>query len=443
MKNILFLFMLLSFVGSAQTIITVAGGGTEIGNGVPATSNSLLTPYNISLDDTGNLYVRCVGSHNIKKIRPAYNGYSYHFAGFDAAGYSGDGGPAAYAKIQDIAYIHTGRDGSVYLSDAYRLRKIGPNGIINTIAGTGVPGYNGDHIPATSAQVNSVASIVTDDTGNVYFNDRSNHRIRKIDTFGMITTVAGNGYIGMTPDGAHADTAKFPEAMTVLVIDKHNNLYYLDSISIRRIDAHSRIVTTVAGNGTSGFSGDGGPATAASIRAGFIAIDTADNIYLATSVYARVRKITPDGIINTIAGSGAVGDSGDGGNPLYAAFGSIQGICVNKDGDVFVSDASNGKVRMITNKSVSVGEASNAHNSQAACISIMPNPAKNGFAIFIEDPLIQDIDVIVSDLKGKTVISQRSKTNQSIRINQELVTGVYLITATTERYKISNTVQIE
>ena len=267
MKKLLFLLLFLPFCSNAQIIVTVAGGGTATLNGVPATSASIGLPYGVAMYNNGDLIILNPEDHKIYKVSPAYNGTITTIAGTGISGYSGDGGPATNAEFGYSQFITTDKNDNIYISDIFRLRKINASGIISTIAGTGVAGYNGDGILATSAQVNVVRGIAVDDTGNVYFVDGVNFRIRKIDTSGIIHTVAGTGISGYSPDGSKADTAQF-SMISMLSIDRFNDLYFFDNYRIRRINHTTGLITTIAGTGIVGYSGDGGPATSAQIRGG-------------------------------------------------------------------------------------------------------------------------------------------------------------------------------
>ncbi len=267
MKKLLFILLFLPLCTQAQIIVTVAGGGSATTNGVPATSASIGLPYGVAMYNNGDLIILNPEDHKIYKVSPAYNGTITTIAGTGISGYSGDGGPATNAEFGYSQFITTDKNDNIYISDIFRLRKINASGIISTIAGTGVAGYNGDGIPATSAQVNVVRGIAVDDTGNVYFVDAENLRIRKIDTSGIIHTIAGTGVSGYSPDGSQADTAQF-SLISMLSIDRFNDLYFLDNARFRKINHTTGLITTIAGTGIWGYSGDGGPATSAQIRGG-------------------------------------------------------------------------------------------------------------------------------------------------------------------------------
>lgn len=248
-----------------------------------------------------------------------------------AGGYVGDNGPATSASLTPY-YIVQDKAGNYYVSDRFknRIRRITPAGIITTIAGTGICGYNGDNIPAGQAMLCEPNGLIFDPAGNLYVADSSNNRVRKIDTKGKITTVAGTGASGYSGDGGPATSAtlNFPWTM---VFDNSGNLYFseLSNNIIRKVNT-SGVISTYAGTGVLGFSGDGGPATSATMNAPRgIAFDGLGNLYIADTPNRRVRIVSPDGTINTFAGTGAGGCVGDGGPALSAKIGNPRGVTVN------------------------------------------------------------------------------------------------------------------
>jgi hypothetical protein len=195
MKNLLFLLLFLPFCSQAQIIVTVAGNGESgyTGDGGPATNARLDSPHGVLIDNDGNLLICDDANACIRKVSPAFNGIITTIVGdgMGLAGFAGDGFSATTARINGVFDIATDKKGNLYLADAgnSRVRVVGTDGIIRTIAGTGTPGYNGDGIPATSAHLYAPVSIAIDDTGNIYIAEMQNYRIRKIDTLGIIHTV--------------------------------------------------------------------------------------------------------------------------------------------------------------------------------------------------------------------------------------------------------------
>ncbi|MCD6013442.1 MAG: hypothetical protein K0Q79_3304 [Flavipsychrobacter sp.] len=223
--------------------------------------------------------------------------------------------------------------------------------IITTIAGTGTAGFSGDGGPATAAQINSNWGMARDASGNIYIGDFGNNRIRKISPAGIITTYAGNGSSAASGDGGPATAA----GLSVTGVATHGtDVYFADVFSsrIRKINA-AGIITTVAGNGVGGYSGDGGPATAASIsNPNGLWIDPAGNIYIPDQGTNYVRKVNTAGIINRIAGSGVAGFSGDGGPATLARFNLTDNVAVDPAGNVFVTDWSNDRLRRINTSGI-------------------------------------------------------------------------------------------
>jgi len=243
-----------------------------------------------------------------------------------AGGYVGDGGPATEAAFQEPYFIAQDKAGNFYVSDfsACRVRKITPGGSISTYAGTGICGYTGDGGPATSATLGLPTGVAFDKTGNLYIADGVNNVVRKVDTSGIITTYAGTGQPGYTGDGGPASQATFLQPYG-LVFDSKSNLYITDigNHVVRKINK-SAIINTYAGNGTEGYSGDGGPAKQAMLsypRA--MAVDGKDNLYIADTQNYRVRVVDKSGFINTFAGNGNAGFTGDGGPATQAAIGGV------------------------------------------------------------------------------------------------------------------------
>ncbi|MEV3852250.1 RICIN domain-containing protein [Streptomyces microflavus] len=220
---------------------------------------------------------------------------------------------------------------------------------IRTVAGTGVAGYAGDSGPAVSAQLNRPYGLVMDSAGTLYFCDRDNHRVRRITTDGKISTVAGTGAAGFGGDGGPATAAqlKKPRGMTA---DSAGNLYVADSENnrIRKITADGKI-STVAGTGTAGFGGDGGPATAAQLKFPFsVAVDSTGALYVSEYGNHRVRKVSPDGNISTVAGVGTAGFGGDGGPAESAQLNKPIGLVLDSTGTLYISDSANHRVRKVS-----------------------------------------------------------------------------------------------
>ncbi|OQX06754.1 MAG: hypothetical protein BWK80_50345, partial [Desulfobacteraceae bacterium IS3] len=262
------------------------------------------------------------------------------------AGFAGDGGPATAAKFNAIYDITKDSAGNIYIADAHnhRIRKIDTSGIVSTIAGTGVASSSGDGGIATAATLNTPYGVAVDSAGNIFIVEVSGHRIRKVNTSGIISTVAGTGAFGYSGDGGPATAAQLYKPNDI-AFDSVGNIYITDSSNacIRKINA-SGIISTAAGTCTvSGYSEDGTPAT--KLSGSRIEIDSADNIYILDNY--SVRKINTAGIITTVAGNGTNGYSGDGGIATSAMLNKPYGVGLDSTGNVYIADCFNKSVRKV------------------------------------------------------------------------------------------------
>lgn len=336
--------------GNTKTIATIAGTGDigYSGDGGSAKLARLNAPYGVSLDSSGNIYIADTQNAVVRKVDTS--GKITTVAGNGMQGFSGDGGLAISASLWAPTRAVMDRNGNLYIADSFnqRIRKVDNAGIITTYAGTGDFGYNGDGIPATSAQLNGPYSVAVDGAGDVYIADSFNYRIRKVDSSGIISTIAGDGWGGAIGDGGPATSAELNEPEDV-ALDSHGNLYISDAANskIRRIDA-SGIITTLAGNGNFGFGGDGGPATSAEVNFPTgVAADSSGNVYIADFQNSRIRKVNTAGTITTIAGTGTSGFSGDGGPPASAELSFSMEVAVDSAGNIYIADTNNSRIREI------------------------------------------------------------------------------------------------
>ncbi|MCA2997340.1 MAG: hypothetical protein ING75_01940 [Rhodocyclaceae bacterium] len=354
------LFLMMLFAGTsvfAQNITTLAGNGLGGfgGDGGPATSASLYYAQDVAVDSAGNLYVADSANNRIRKITAA-TGIITTIAGDGTPGFSGDNGPATSARLNDPRNVAVDGAGNVYIADSSnnRIRKItAATGVITTFAGNGTSGFSGDNVLATSTRLAGPKGVAVDSAGDVYVADFANSRIRKISaTTGIITTVAGNGTSGFSGDGLSAIDANtslnFPWGVAV---DGAGNIYVVDASNsrVRKITAATGVINTVAGNGTNGYSGDNGAATGASISARGIAVDSAGNLYIADYGNHRIRKVAAaTGIITTYAGNGLANFGGDDGPAINANLNLPSGVVVDGAGKLYVADAQNFRIRKIT-----------------------------------------------------------------------------------------------
>lgn len=275
-------------------ITTVAGNGIGgySGDGGVATAASMYYPEGVAVDTAGNLFIADNGNSVIRKVTPA--GIISTIAGDHSLGFGGDGGPATSAQFYNPGGICLDAVGNLYVADIHnnRVRKITKAGIISTIAGNGPAGYSGDGVQATASSLNYPNGVAVDAAGNVYIADIYNQRIRKVNTSGIISTVVGNGVGGYNGDGIAATTAQLYSPGGV-VIDASGNLFVADFSNnrIRKVDVNG-IITTIAGTGTAGFAGDGGTAVTAQLNGPLqLALDASGNIYISDRQNNRVRKI--------------------------------------------------------------------------------------------------------------------------------------------------------
>jgi sugar lactone lactonase YvrE len=426
--GVLFSFGLMA---QSYTISTIAGTATSGYNGdnIAATSSELSGPYGDFVDKTGNLYISDYSNNRIRLVNTS--GIISTIAGNGTGGYSGDGGAATAAEINFVRGVALDTIGNVYISDFFNhcIRIVNTNGIISTFAGTGVSGYNGDNIAATAAELNYPQGVAIDKKDNIYISDEGNNRIRMVNTSGIITTVAGNGISGFSGDGGLATVAEMSDPNGVAV-DMLGNVYFDDEVNnrIRQVNT-SGVINTVAGSGAASYSGDGGPATAAGIFQPIgVAVDISGNLYIGDN-NQRLRYVDAIGNISTIAGTGVAGFSGDGGPATAAKISSPWGVTVDASGKVYLCDWGNYRIRLLT----PLPNASAEQMMQTAHTSVYPNPNNGRFTI--ESPLIRKPSVLeIYNMLGEKVYSEsfttpHSESNISIE-NQPA--GIYMYRISSE-----------
>jgi uncharacterized protein (TIGR03437 family) len=340
------------------TISTYAGNYTSgfSGDGSAAKSAELAGPFSMAVDKSGNIYIADQFNNRIRKVDTSGNITTV--AGNGTSGYLGDGGAATSAELSDPEGVAVDSSGNLYISDTGNsvVRKVSSSGTMSTFAGTVVngPGYSGDGAAATAAQLFHPSGLTVDPKGNVYIADTSNNIIRIVTTDGNINTYAGNfgAGIGFTGDGGPATSARLnnPEGVA---LDVAGNLYIADGNNnrIREVTKSTGIINTVAGSSTiGGFGGDGGPATKAKLNIPKgVAIDLVGNLYIADGYNSRVRLVTPAGIISTVAGNGSTGAGGDGQLATTASLYFPSGVAVNTvNTNVYVVDNQNNVIRLLT-----------------------------------------------------------------------------------------------
>jgi len=329
-------------------ITTVAGNGTGTyaGDGGAATNASLYYPGGVACDTAGNIYIADSQNNRIRKV--ATNSLITTVAGNGKIIYAGDGGAATNAGLNFPLGIALDASNNLYIAEAgnNRIRKVASNGIISTVAGNGTNTFAGDGGAATNASLIFPSAIALDVSGNLYIADQSNNRIRKVGTNGIITTVAGNGASIYAGDGGPAVNASLAQPSGV-VCDTVGNIYIADHLSSRiRKVATNGIISTVAGNGTATYAGDGGAATNASLSyPKGIALDASDNLYITDYENSLIRKVATNGIISTVAGNGAATYAGDGGAAIDASLDFPSGVAVDASDNLYISDFGNNRIR--------------------------------------------------------------------------------------------------
>ena len=416
-------------VTAATNIITTfAGQNGLFENGYAGVSAKLGSPDNIATDLAGNVYITDIGNQRVCRLDAATGVITTVVgSGISIYGHTfgGDGGPATAATMSYPTAVAVDASGNLYISDQdnQRVRKVTTAGIITTIAGTGTVGYNGDGIQATQAKLHFPTGLTVDAAGNVYVCDNNNHRLRKISPSGIITTIAGSSAPGYSGDGGPATAAQLSYPCDV-ALDGKGNLYICDggNNAIRRIDTFGTI-TTVVGTGSAGSNGDGGPAIYANLYAPYgIKVDGPGNIFIADYGSNKIRWVNTDGIINTMAGNGTAGFAGDGGPAVAAMLNRPRGIALDMAGNLFVSDGDNNRIRKVKFPLAVPVVGKKAMSG----ISLYPNPTKGTVTVINA----AGSHAIMFDLLGKQVMSWHVTTAREPVDISNLAAGVYLLQLT-------------
>ncbi len=332
---------------SGGNITAFAGDGilTFAGDGGPATAASLACPAGAAADAVGNVFIADMCNNRVRKVTL---GIINTFAGNGTVAFSGDGGLAVNASLSSPTGAAVDAAGNLYIADQANavIRKVS-GGVITTVAGNGSFTFGGDGGPALNAGINPLA-VVVDGAGNLYIADQSNNRVRKVTLAGVISTFAGNGTTVFGGDDGPA-TAAGISCPSGLALDTAGDLFIADRCHNRvREVTPDGTIHTVAGNGTSGSSGDGSPAINASLGCPFgLAVDSSGSLFIVDECQQNVRQVTPDGIIHTFAGTGVPGYTGDGGPATGATLSFPFGVAVDAAGDVFIADSSNNVIRKV------------------------------------------------------------------------------------------------
>jgi sugar lactone lactonase YvrE len=451
MKRILSISLFSIYLSAnAQIISTVAGNGTQgyNGDGGDATDASLFAPQGIAIDTLGNMYIADTWNSVIRKV--STSGVMSTIAGNGNAGYTGDGAAATNAELNLPSAVAVDKAGNIYIADMFNfcVRKVNKSGKISTVAGSGTQGSGGDGDTATSAyaQLNYPSGVAIDALGNIYIADQENNRIRKVDTTSkIINTVAGNGIAGFSGDGGIATTAQLNYPSRI-VIDALGNIYIADqgNSRIRKVNT-SGIINTIAGNGsensngtgTGNYSGDNGSALSAGLNLpSGVALDAAGNVYIADQENDRVRKVNTFGIISTIAGNGTQGSGGDDETATTAQLSFPTEVAVDTSGNIFIADEGNNRIRKVGNGSATgIGQITDKNDD---LVSIYPNPSTGNFAVtFIRIAAIEKRLLQVFDMTGNLVLTETLETGNNRIDGNNLAQGVYTVSITGIKEKIN------
>lgn len=420
-------------VDASGNMSTFAGQIGLFGSGYNNLDIEMQLPANMITDNAGNIYVADAANSRVLKLDMSTGSMSVA-VGSGIEGYSGDNGPAINAELNNPRSIALDKAGNMYVADEGNnvVRKVDASGTITTFAGNGTAGFADNNV-AIHGELNEPMGVAADTTGNVYIADLENNRVRRVDANGALTTFAGTDMAGYGGDGGQASLASLHYPIDVAT-DAAGNVYITDNYNecIRKVDA-TGIITTIAGNGTAGFLNDGGIAIGAELKNPIgIRLDNAGNLYIADYGNDRVRLVTTDGIINTVAGSGLGGFSGDGGPAIDARLSGPTGMAIDNNGNLLFSDFYNNRIRKVSNplavpKVIAPGSE----------ISVYPNPTSDVINIVNA----ANCNATVFDMVGKEVIAQRiSSAQQGISIGK-LASGIYLLQLTSDN-GVNKTIKI-
>ena len=372
----------------------------------------------------------------------------FTIAGNGSPGWTGTGGPATAVAINrpyNVFFEHS--TGNIYFTPAEGARMVNASGIIVDVAGSGVNGYTGDGGPATAALLREPRGITRDAAGNIFIADNQNYVIRKINSAGIITTFAGTNTLGYSGEGGPASAASLAGIASIRF--EQGNLYLAVAgyNRICKIDA-AGIVTTVAGTGAAGFSGDGGPATAANFNLPFrITFDNWGDMYISDNGNGCIRMIDTTGIVTLKAGNGVNGYGGDGGPAIAGQIWEPNGLAFDKHGNYLIADWGNSRIRKVTPKPDKNHTTFDPLLSPGTDISILafPNPNNGAFSINIQTAQREEASVIITGMDGRVVKNMVVQTNSTadVGLDGHIPVGIYLLTAYTNEGKFTKLVNIQ
>ncbi len=430
MRKLFFLFLLLPFYSSAQIITTYAGNGgtssTTLGDGGLATNAVVCSPFGVTIDKSGNLVISSCWT--VRKINYITNIIST-IAGCDTTAIRHEGVPATCTYIDSKNTVFD-RDGNYYVSDyANDIIQIvnSATHIVNVYAGDGSIGTIGDGGPATAAEFSSVSFLAIDTArGYLYIPDQGNYDLRRVDlTTGIITTIAGNGTIGTGGDGGPATDAQFNLIQGVCV-DNYGNIYVGDggNGTVRKINISTGIITRIIGNGTYGFGGDTGPATNAMLTSPYsLCFDRNGNLYVSDLNNYRIRKYdTTTHIITTIVGTGVLGFGGDNGPATAAKINHATGICIDSANNLYIADWNNQRVRKVN---LNVSTENNKAFFIKEELKLFPNPTTTNLSISNNGSIINSVSIY--NLIGQLLYNNEYNNTKVELYVGNLPKGVYII----------------
>lgn len=433
------LMMAVSTHVQAQTITTIAGGNAA-GYGpdnVQATASKLNTPTAVATDDSGNVFIADKTNNRIRKV--SKTGMITTVAGTGTAGYTGDGAAATLATLSAPSGVaRDNNTGNLYIADFGNnvVRQVTPTGVITTIAGQGPTGvgYTGDNGPATASKLDAPVDVAVNPNSDIFIVDQSNFCIRKIDgVSGVITTYAGTGSGGFNFDNVIATTAQL-NIPTNVCSDKFGNIYIVDqnNYRVRKVDATTKMISTVAGTGVGGYNNNGELAVDAKLQyPSGVAVDGSGNIFISDNDEVRlISALTGD--ISIYAGEyDSVSFAGDGGPATVSKLNTPKGLAVDTSGNVYLADEGNNRIRKITKRNTTGIQQVAMQNGN---IQLLPNPNNGAFIIKGSLNLATDeaVSFLVTDMLGQAVyensiMAHKGMVNTPITLGSSLPDGCYLL----------------